>query len=376
MGTVAPLTDSKTPSQDVADGDAPDGSDYANYFCTYAFLYHQKDMLEDHKRTGAYYDAVMQNKNLFKDSVVLDVGTGTGILSLFAALAGAAKVYAVEATSMAVHARTLMKANKVEDRVVVVEGMMENIEIPEKVDIIISEWMGYFLLRESMLDSVLIARDKYLKPGGCLFPSHANMYLVPIRSQLPYQRQAEYQGVMSGWHAFVNEMYSYYRVDLHCLSQDFEKEQRDYYQCTAQWSEVFPNQILASPICFKSYDLLKVTLDEIKAPLKAKMEFQLQQYGSIDALCGFFDVTFAGSPENPVEVPVRLTTAPDPVKCTHWGQLSFSLIPSLKCSPQTTLPLSVTLVRRKDNHRLMNMVVEFQGDEGSPYSGKYSFFIE
>lgn len=70
-------------------------------------------MLEDHKRTGAYYDAVMQNKNLFRDSVVLDVGTGTGILSLFAALAGASKVYAVEATSMAVHARTLMKANKV-----------------------------------------------------------------------------------------------------------------------------------------------------------------------------------------------------------------------------------------------------------------------
>lgn len=44
-----------------------------------------------------------------------------------------------------------------------------------QVDIIISEWMGYFLLRESMLDSVLVARDKFLKPGGALYPSHANM---------------------------------------------------------------------------------------------------------------------------------------------------------------------------------------------------------
>ena len=70
-------------------------------------------MLEDRKRTGSYYDAVMKNQNLFKDRVVLDVGTGSGILALFAAKAGAKKVYAVEATSVADHARTLMQANHV-----------------------------------------------------------------------------------------------------------------------------------------------------------------------------------------------------------------------------------------------------------------------
>lgn len=80
-----------------------------------------------------------------------------------------------------------------DDCVVVIQGIMETVELPEKVDIIISEWMGYFLLRESMLDSVLIARDKYLKPGGSLFPSHANMYIAPIRSQGPHRRQQEYQ---------------------------------------------------------------------------------------------------------------------------------------------------------------------------------------
>lgn len=70
-------------------------------------------MLEDRKRTGSYYDAVMRNQNLFENSVVLDVGTGSGILALFAAKAGARKVYAVEATAMAQHARTLVHANKV-----------------------------------------------------------------------------------------------------------------------------------------------------------------------------------------------------------------------------------------------------------------------
>ena len=55
---------------------------------SYAYLYHQKDMLEDHKRTGAYYNACMQNRAQFAGKVVLDVGTGSGILAIFAAKAG------------------------------------------------------------------------------------------------------------------------------------------------------------------------------------------------------------------------------------------------------------------------------------------------
>jgi type I protein arginine methyltransferase len=70
-------------------------------------------MLEDVKRTGAYYNAVLQNRRQFEGKVVLDVGTGSGILAIFAAKAGAKKVYAVEATSMAKHARRLVEANGV-----------------------------------------------------------------------------------------------------------------------------------------------------------------------------------------------------------------------------------------------------------------------
>ncbi|RXH92014.1 hypothetical protein DVH24_021037 [Malus domestica] len=50
----------------------------------------------------------------------------------------------------------------------VIEGPMEDVVLPEKVDVIISEWMGYFLLRESMLDSVICARDRWLKPTGVI----------------------------------------------------------------------------------------------------------------------------------------------------------------------------------------------------------------
>lgn len=53
----------------------------------------------------------------------------------------------------------------------------------EKFDIIISEWMGYFLLYESMLDTVLLARDKYLKQGGLIFPDTATLYMAAIEDQ-------------------------------------------------------------------------------------------------------------------------------------------------------------------------------------------------
>ena len=73
-----------------------------------------------------------------------------------------------------------------------IQGVVETVEIPEKVDIIISEWMGYFLLRESMLDSVLVARDKFLKPGGALYPSHARMFMAPIATDMARRRRSEF----------------------------------------------------------------------------------------------------------------------------------------------------------------------------------------
>lgn len=68
--------------------------EYANYFATYAYLYHQKQMLEDHVRMVSYRDAILRNRAQFEGKVVLDVGTGSGVLAIWAAQAGARKVYA------------------------------------------------------------------------------------------------------------------------------------------------------------------------------------------------------------------------------------------------------------------------------------------
>lgn len=78
-------------------------------------------------------------------------------------------------------AREIVKTNGLSDKITLIQGKMEEIELPfPQVDIIISEWMGYFLLYESMLDTVLYARDTYLNPGGLIFPDKATMYVAGI----------------------------------------------------------------------------------------------------------------------------------------------------------------------------------------------------
>ena len=126
-------------------------------------------------------NAIVQNKHLFKDKVVLDVGCGTAILSMFAAKAGAKHVIGVDMSTIIFKAREIVEKNGLSDKITLIQGKMEEIELPfPKVDIIISEWMGYFLLYESMLDTVLYARDRYLNKDGLIFPDKATIFMCGI----------------------------------------------------------------------------------------------------------------------------------------------------------------------------------------------------
>jgi len=339
-------------------GEAPEGQDFANYFCTYAFIYHQKDMLEDHKRTGAYFNSVMQNRRQFEGKVVLDVGTGSGILAIFAAKAGAKKVYAVEATDMAKSARMVVEKNGLSDVVTVIQGMVETVQIPEKVDIIISEWMGYYLLRESMLDSVLLARDRFMKPGGAMYPSHARMFYAPIRTNSSQQRRAEYQNLLEGWQEFEGEMLDYYGVDLSCLGEAYDKEQRDYYIDATAWQDVHPSQLVGQPVCFKEFDLNKVQIADIQNSISAACTLPIGESGPIQGLCAWFDVQFRGSEENPADEEVLLSTAPDATGATHWGQQTFFMHPEIVASVGDSLRLKLKIDRKKENHRLMRVTID------------------
>ena len=138
-------------------------------------------MLKDEVRTLQYRNAIEYNKNNIKDKVVLDIGCGTGILSLFCAQVGAKQVYAIDCSDIADYAKKIVKENGYEDKIQVIKGKVEELSLPvDKVDVIVSEWMGYFLFYESMLDTVIYARDKWLAPGGVMLPDYLTLNLVGI----------------------------------------------------------------------------------------------------------------------------------------------------------------------------------------------------
>lgn len=88
---------------------------------------------------------------------------------------------AVDMSTIIHKAKEIVDVNGMSDKITLIQGKVEDIQLPySKVDIIISEWMGYFLLYESMLDTVLFARDKYLKTGGLIFPDKASIYMTAI----------------------------------------------------------------------------------------------------------------------------------------------------------------------------------------------------
>lgn len=151
------------------------------YFDSYAHFGIHEEMIKDSRRTDAYRHAILRNPHIFADKIVLDIGCGTGILSFFAARAGAAHVYGIECANIVDYTREIVRLNGMQDKITIIKGKVEEVELPvPQVDIIISEWMGYFLLYESMLDTVLFARDKWLKPGGLMFPDKARLWIAGI----------------------------------------------------------------------------------------------------------------------------------------------------------------------------------------------------
>jgi predicted RNA methylase len=132
-------------------------------------------MCSDERRLEAYRTAI---KCLSRDLIVADVGAGTGVLSFMAAEEGARMVYAIEAAKIS---NVCKKQTKERNLGAIIKVMQCRAEIAplgkESVDLIVSEWMGYFLLFERMLPSVLAFRDRCLKKDGSIIPRAASILL-------------------------------------------------------------------------------------------------------------------------------------------------------------------------------------------------------
>mmetsp|Transcript_3465 Transcript_3465/g.10764 ORF Transcript_3465/g.10764 Transcript_3465/m.10764 type:complete len:379 (-) Transcript_3465:88-1224(-) len=330
------LDDFKTEWMPLPDAGSASNTDY--YFNSYAHFGIHEDMLKDQVRTGSYMRAIVGNRHLFEGKTVLDVGSGTGILCLFAAKAGAKRCFGIECSDIADYATEIARKNGHGDTITYIRGKVEEVQLPvEEVDIIVSEWMGYFLIYESMLDSVLFARDKWLTKGGLLFPDHARLYTAAIED-------ADYKEEKIGFWSHV------WGFDFSPMRQMVMQEPIS--------DIVDAGAIATESACILELDLYKAKREDLDFLTAYSLRVTRKDF--LHALVVWFDVSFqACSPH------VVLSTAPGK-PYTHWKQTVLYFDEPLVAHKGDVLSGMLAVRKTEQNPRDLDVKVSFK------FEGQYS----
>jgi Ribosomal protein L11 methyltransferase (PrmA) len=198
-------------------------------------------MLHDDRRTCDFISAL--TAAVRPGDVVLDIGTGSGVLAVALARAGAGRVYAVEASDIAAVAARVFEANGVTDRVTLVPGWSRQIELPERADLLVAEIIGNEPLEEEILETTLDARRHLLKPGARLVPHALELLARPLLLPEADIRQRVFgRAAMKRWQDL-------YGIDFHPLL-DVAAKHPAYStaegEVAATWPPVGPPVVLAS----------------------------------------------------------------------------------------------------------------------------------
>ncbi|XP_072969157.1 probable protein arginine N-methyltransferase 1 [Typha angustifolia] len=301
------------------------------YFDSYSHFGIHEEMLKDVVRTKTYQNVIYRNSFLLENKVVLDVGAGTGILSLFCAKAGAKHVYAIECSQMADMAKEIVQKNGFSDVITVLKGKVEEIELPvTHVDVIISEWMGYFLLFENMLNTVLYARNKWLTNGGAILPDKASLYLTAIEDAEYKEDKIE----------FWNNVYGF---DMSCIKKQAMME--------PLVDTVDQNQIVTNCQLLKTMDISKMSSGDVSFTAPFKLVAERNDY--IHALVAYFDVSFTKCHKL-----MGFSTGPRS-KATHWKQTVLYLEDVLTICEGEALVGSMTVEPNKKNPRDVDIMLKY-----------------
>ena len=234
-----------------------------------------RQYLEDQARVSAYREAV--GEVVRPGDVVLDLGSGTGILGLLACRAGARLVYSIEQGGMIGLAREVSRANGFEGRMVFVKGHSTRVDLPEKVDVVVCDQIGRFGFEAGILQVFEDARRRFLKPGGSLIPSRIDLTVAPVECPEVWSQVEFWNSCPAGF--------------------DF-RPARQWAANTGYPVEFVPEQLLGSPGILASINLPESTA----APFRGEACVVANKPGTLHGIGGWFtaqlspSVTMTNSP--------------------------------------------------------------------------------
>ncbi|HEX9811689.1 MAG TPA: methyltransferase domain-containing protein [Burkholderiales bacterium] len=280
-------------------------------------LYEHEQMIADTVRVDAYRAAIA--RLVHAQDMVVDLGTGTGILAQFAARNRPRKLYAIDHSPFIEVAQRIAEHNGVTN-IVFVRVNSRGFHPEEQLDVILHEQLGDDLFDENMLENLLELKKRLLKPSGRIVPGKFELYLEPVCLRAAYKVP------------FIWEQ-SVHGIDFSCLKESGEV---DRYKRTAyasrylRWGSV--DYFLCEPTPILSFDLNAMT-DSSEVARTVEARRTVIRSGALDGLCLYFRVIF--------DEQVSFDTSPLHVP-THWANRLFRL-PKRECRPGDVFSVHLTM---------------------------------
>lgn len=249
----------------------------------YEFPSIHNDMIYDEHRVNAYRRAI--ERTVKRGDVVVDVGTGTGILSFLCLRAGAARVHAIDRSPVINWARQLAEANGMADQIIFHQCDSRDANIDEKADVIVSELIGHIAFEEGMVESISDAMKRFLKPNGSLIPESVTLYAAPV------SEREVYKSCIDGWKPAYGIDYAIMREQAVAASYITEINERDLF---ARHQPIFA-------VDFRRDKQVEVYVER---------KFEIYRDGVINGVAFWFDSTLLDK--------VHLSSGP--WTKTHWKQ--------------------------------------------------------
>lgn len=254
--------------------------------------YH-RTLIADRVRNQAFHDALAAVIRR-DETVVADIGAGTGLIGLMAARLGAREVFMYEAAEVAGVAAAVLKANRGK-RCQLIPGHSTEMVDPPLADVVVSETLGNYAFEENIIDTLADARRRHLKDGGVMIPARVRQYAVPVVSDRFYRELTAWDDVGFGLDLSVARTMSLNNVYVRSFK---------------------PDDLLGAGEAAKVWDTVVLgsdTRSRRKGEVSWKVDRATTAYG------------FAYWWEAELSERITLSTAPSAPR-THWEQLYFPLL--------------------------------------------------